>query len=161
MWLGRKIYEKYLSSHVLRLGFGQIIKLGCDPAEVEAMEYVSQHTSIRVPKIFKTYSHEGDDLQVIIMQYVVGVTLDEAWPKMIEATRQVIIKELAGYVEQMRQLVPPEAGFVGSHSLGPGYDHRFGRDRFGPFNNMGDVHTSILRGNSLDMWKGKKDVLQV
>ena len=173
MWLSRKNYKKCFStllprigfgqitSRVLRIGFGQIIKLECDPAEVEAMEYVRQHTSIPIPKIIKTYKHEGDGCQVIIMQYVDGVTLGEAWFKMTGATRQVIAKELAGYVAQLRQLAPPKAGFVGSLSLGPGFDHRFGDDRFGPFNNMEDFHTYILRGDSLDMWKGEKDVLQV
>ena len=45
--------------------------------------------------------------------------------------------------------------------MGTGYDHRFGGDRFGPFDNMEDFHAYILRHSSLDLWKEETDVVQV
>lgn len=161
IWVSRKIYKQSASSHVVRIGFGQILKLKCDPAEVQAMEYIRQHTSIPVPKVFKIYKQKGVDSEGIIMQYVGGETLEAAWPKMTKATKQAVVKEVAGYVEQMRQLVPPKAGMVGSISLGAGYDHRFGEYRFGPFDKMEDFHVYARRDDPLDAWNHEKNVVQV
>jgi aminoglycoside phosphotransferase (APT) family kinase protein len=161
IWVGTKLYKHYASAHVLRIGFGQVLKRRCDPAEVQAMEYIRQHTSIPVPKVFKVYKQEGSDREDVVMGYVGGQTLEEAWPKMTKVLKQAVVKELAGYIEQMRKLVPPRDGFVGSVSHGTGYDHRFGGDRFGPFNNMKDFHTYILRHDSLDAWREERDVVQV
>lgn len=163
MRLGRKRYNDYFSTNVLRIGFGQIVKLRCNPVEVEAMEYIRQHTSIPVPKVIKIYSYiyEGDDFQDVIMQYIDGESLDVAWHNMTKASKQDLSKELAEYVDQMRQLTPPKEGFVGSVSLGTGYDHRFGKDRFGPFSSIRDFHTYVLRHDPLEAWKEEKEVIQV
>ncbi len=121
----------------------------------------TQHTSVPVPSVIKIYRDEDEECEDIVMQHVSGEPLAVAWPKMTEISKQAVVRELAGYMEQMRQLLPPQPGFVGSVSMGTGYDHRFGGDRFGPFNNMKDFHDYILRHNSLDAWKEESDVVQV
>jgi thiamine kinase-like enzyme len=126
------------------------------------MEFIRQSTSIPLPKVIKIYKQdldeEGED---VIMQYVGDETLSRAWPKMTDVSKRAIAKELAGYIEQMRQLTPPGAGFVGSASLSPGRDNCFGQARFGPFDNMADFHTYIRRKNPLEIWKEEPDVVQV
>ena len=161
IWAGKKICKPYVSPQVLRIGFGQVLKRRCHPAEVQAMMYIHQHTSIPVPRVIRTYGEGGTEREDVIMQHVSGEPLAVAWPRMPEASKQAVIRELAGYVEQLPQLVSPKPGFVGSVSMGSGYDHRFGGDRFGPFDNMEDFHTYILRHNSLDAWKEETDVVQV
>lgn len=96
------------------------------------MEYIRQHTSISVPKVSEVYRQEGVDREDVVMEYVGGQTLEVAWPKMTKTLKQAVVKEIAGYIEQMHQLVPPRSGVVGSVSHCSGYEHRFGGGRFGP-----------------------------
>lgn len=125
------------------------------------MEYIRQHTNIPVPKIFRVYKQEGSDSEDVVRKYVGGETLEAAWLKMTKASKEAVVKELAGYIEQMRQLVPAKAGMVCSVSHGTANDNRFGQDRFGPFNNMEDFHTYVRRQDPLDVWKEERDVVQV
>lgn len=140
---------------------GQVLKRRCHPPEVQAREYIHQHTSIPVPKAMSISREEGTQGEDVIMQRIKGEPLAVAWPKMTEASKQAVATELAGYIEQMQQLVPPKPGFVGSVLMGTGYDHRFGGDQFGPFDNIEAFYAYILRHNSLDGWKGESDVVQV
>jgi Phosphotransferase enzyme family len=162
--LGRKIHDPYSSSRAIPIGFGKIIKLRCNPAEVESIEYIRQHTSIPVPKIFRVYKYKlkgMGDCEDVIMQYVDGETLAAAWDKMTKASKEAVCKELAGYVEQMRKLKPPKEGFVGSVCLGTACDYRFGQDRFGPFESIKDFHAYNLRYDPLHAWEAEKEVVQV
>lgn len=59
---------------------------------------------------------------------------------------------VAGYLRQLRNLEPPEEGFIGSVSLGSSMDDRLGHNRFGPFHKVADFHDYLRFGGPLETW---------
>ncbi|KAI9809076.1 MAG: hypothetical protein M1825_002365 [Sarcosagium campestre] len=114
------------------------------------MEYVQQHTAIPIPKIYSV--HPNGDRVDMVLEFIAGESLRAAWSDMSAKNRQTIIKELGGYIEQLRSLTPSKKGVVGDTSFGSGYDHRLGGSRFGPFQNIADFHTFVRREVRLDIW---------
>ncbi|KAK2863694.1 hypothetical protein FQN49_004090 [Arthroderma sp. PD_2] len=152
--LGTLLYKnrgETQSPRVYRIPFNRIIKLKCHPAEFEAMQYVRQHTTIPVPRVTEVYSF--GDRQHLVMELVDGQTLDCAWPDLTAEQRQNVVQEFTAYVEQLRGLIPPKEGAVGSTKLGPGYDHRLGDRHFGPFENIADFHYHVRRGIPIGFWE--------
>ncbi|KAM5469949.1 hypothetical protein MferCBS49748_002711 [Microsporum ferrugineum] len=114
------------------------------------MQYVRRHTTIPIPRVMEVYDY-GDG-QHLVMELVDGQTLDCAWPGLNEEQRQSIVKEFTVYVEQLRGLIPPKEGAVGSTKMCAGYDHRLGHCRFGPFDSISDFHSHVRRGEPLEFW---------
>ncbi|EEQ31211.1 hypothetical protein McanMca71_006784 [Microsporum canis] len=138
------------SPRVNRLPFNRIIKFACYPAELEAMQFVQKYTTIPAPRVTKVYM--CGKKQHLVMDAVDGQTLDSAWPDLTEEQRLNIVQEFTAFIQQLRGLIPPKEGTIGSTSLGPGYDHRLGDRHFGPFNNIADFHFYVRRGVSLEFW---------
>ncbi|KAM5447308.1 hypothetical protein MaudCBS49596_006072 [Microsporum audouinii] len=114
------------------------------------MQFVQKYTTIPVPRVTKVYM--CGKKQHLVMDAVDGQTLDSAWPDLTEEQRLNIVQEFTAFIQQLRGLVPPKEGTIGSTSLGPGYDHRLGDRHFGPFNNIADFHLYVRRGVSLEFW---------
>lgn len=70
LWVGRKLFGTFGRCGV-RVSPGRITKGPCDEIELEAMEYVAKHTSVPIPKIFRTYRYLGR--LYIEMEFVGGV----------------------------------------------------------------------------------------
>lgn len=124
------------------------------------MQYIRQHTSIPVPKVFKS-NDNGDGTQDLVMDLIPGRTLNVVWSSLTQIEKETVTTELAGYISQLRDLQPPKKGFVGSLTLGSGYDHRLGSERFGPFQSIGDFHKFIRRGDPLREWAHHVSVTNV
>ncbi|ROT37804.1 kinase-like protein [Sodiomyces alkalinus F11] len=144
LWLGRKLYRPFNSS-VVRVSRHRVIKGPCDPPEVEAMQYIAEHTTIPVPKVYKV--HTTSDHRIYIeMEYVEGVTLDSAWRKEGRLTpeqKKTIFEDIKDYVSVLRALPPPADDLVASALQNPAYDCRIGSRFLGPFTHA-DFH-SLLR----------------
>ncbi len=105
--------------------------------EVEAMEYVREHTSIPIPKIFHACVDEtlrsGEMVRdhYILMQIMPGKRLDKAWPQMADNARARTRRQLKGHLEELHSLTPP-AGQpeVGTITGAGAYNHRSKR---GPY----------------------------
>jgi hypothetical protein len=84
----------------------------------------------------------------IEMEYIKGITLEAAWigGRLSPAQKEDITQELAGFIEQLRQLEPPHEGIVASAAFGGALDYRVGTSLFGPFHNHNEFH-SFLRGH--------------
>lgn len=113
------------------------------------MDYVRRNTSIPIPAIVEThFDGETSDKEHgwFIMQRLPGVQLDVAWPDMSETARGETIRQLRSYFEQMHQLRPPQgAGWIGSCSGGPVYDHRLdNRSACGPFSTVREFHDYLV-----------------
>ncbi|RFU34397.1 hypothetical protein B7463_g1910, partial [Scytalidium lignicola] len=145
LWVGQKIF-KALGPTVFRISRGRVIKGPCQLAELEAMKYVSQNTSIPVPNVYSTYTYLGK--LYIEMDYIKGETLEEAWVggHLSQDEKKSVVKELAGFIVQLRNLMPPKEELVASADLHRPLDYRVGTTPFGPFDNHRDFH-SFLRGH--------------
>ncbi|KAI1906938.1 hypothetical protein LOZ52_006353 [Ophidiomyces ophidiicola] len=154
IWAGKKLYGDTSSMQVFYIGRRSILKRRCHLSELEAIEYVRTNTTIPVPAIYKVYGK--GDYRDVVLERLPGHDLAHAWRSLTAKQKSEIVKELAGYVSQLRQLQPPKKGVVGSPSLGPGYDHRLGGQRFGPFN-LTDFHNYVRRSVDLESWKARDE----
>ncbi|KAK4151643.1 kinase-like domain-containing protein [Chaetomidium leptoderma] len=120
--------------------------------EVEAMDYVRRHTSLLIPTIMETspeldteYGEKPAPEGWILMERLPGVELGVAWPNMSEESREETIRQLRSCFDQLHQLRPDGAGWIGSFSGGPAYDHRLdNRAPCGPFSTVGDFHDYLV-----------------
>ena len=82
------------------------------------MEYVATYTSIPIPRIHAI--HTRKDGQYVEMVYIKGNCMREAWLKdSISADeKSTIRRELKGYVDQLRNLPPPEHAMIASATQG-------------------------------------------
>ena len=81
------------------------------------------------------------------MKYVLGDSLETVWSSNILSPeeKRTIVKQAAGYINQLRRLEPPQKGIVASAELGRCLDYRVGYKPFGPFISNEEFH-SFLRG---------------
>ncbi|KAI0005244.1 kinase-like protein [Xylariaceae sp. FL0662B] len=113
---------------------------GTSCSEVAAMRFVREHTSIPIPLV-----HDATD-ESITMEFVEGVTLQEAWGKLSEAERSSISAQLRGYIEQMRDIDTGRAR-IGAVDGGPAIDaHMLGRHQGGPFTCEAEWNDFLLEG---------------
>jgi len=121
-----------------------MLKGPCEASELEALHFVSQQTSIPVPRVHATYRHH--DRLYIEMDYIEGETLDAAWRNyLLPDQKSKVLKKLKGFVEQLRELQPPQPEFVASAKGEGAVDYRIGTKPFGPYRSHDDFH-SVLRG---------------
>ena len=149
LWIGRRFFGT-LGSIVVRISRGRVIKGPCDPTELEALQYVAEHTTIPIPKVFRTYHDHGR--LYIEMEYIPGVDLQAAWlgGLLSQQQKKDIVKMLASYVEQLRSLKPPQDGVVGSACLNECLDYRVGPLPFGPFKDHAAFHSFLRRNIPLE-----------
>lgn len=115
--------------------------------EVEAMRFVQQHTSIPVPAILGVQLDDGPDDEDgwILMQRLPGLELGSAWPDMQCEARAEAVRQLKSHLEELHRLRPQGAGWIGSCSGGPAYDHRLSNmSTCGPFASVGDFHDYLV-----------------
>ncbi|PNY25910.1 Uncharacterized protein TCAP_04151 [Tolypocladium capitatum] len=125
LWIGRKLFG-LLDSNVVRVSWHRVIKGPCQLPELEAMQYVAQHTTIPVPKIHSTYTYQG--ALYIEMEHIEGSNLAVAWMEgdLSADERTTIMTELKDYVGLLRSLVPSTQGVVASARHGHILDCRIG-----------------------------------
>ncbi|KAI6777476.1 hypothetical protein HG530_001421 [Fusarium avenaceum] len=66
------------------------------------MRFVRANTSIPVPQLQNAYTDEKTGKVVLVMDYVEGKTLKEAWVDLDEAARESIISQLREYMAELR-----------------------------------------------------------
>ncbi|CAG8408996.1 unnamed protein product [Penicillium salamii] len=145
LWIGKKLFGA-VGPHGVRVSPGRMIKGPCPMSELAALQYVTEHTSIPVPKVFNAHYH--NNYLYIEMGYVRGISLEAAWYRghLSQDQKKYIIAEVGGYISQLRKLEPPQEGIVASASLDEALDHRVGSCTFGPFTSHKRFH-SYLRVN--------------
>lgn len=81
------------------------------------------------------------------MELIRGTDLQEAWlgGSLSTQRKEDIMRQLAGFVKELRDLKPPKEGVVGSVDLGPCLDHRIGSSPVGPFSNYQEFHSFLRR----------------
>lgn len=115
--------------------------------EVEAMEFVRSRTLIPLPRVHETHFDRDENEQGwIIMQRLPGDQLGDAWPTMSESSRSETLSQLKSFLKQLHDIRPDGAGWIGSCSRGPAYDHRLNNTAMcGPFATISDFHDFLVR----------------
>ncbi|KAF9773548.1 hypothetical protein IL306_008620 [Fusarium sp. DS 682] len=114
--------------------------------EAEAMKFVQAHTSIPVPAILETHFDPDDkEASWILMERLPGQQLDQEWPTMTETAKARTISELKEYLSQLHRIRPSGAGWIGSCSGGPAYDHRLDTmSTCGPFQSVAEFNDFLV-----------------
>ncbi|KAL1855216.1 hypothetical protein Daus18300_011217 [Diaporthe australafricana] len=175
-WLHARIKASTLLSRSRRLGTGNVVvlpfnkiaKLGVPANEIAAMRLVRANTSIPVPEILEVHDTEDDGTAHIVMSQVPGEDLEDALHKMTDAQVKAVVKELAGYLQQLRRLDrDPDDGdktaaaIIGGAGSTRGYDNRLGSSAWGPFATAAEFHTYVRFGEPLEHWSHEPDVVAV
>lgn len=98
---------------VVRVGEQYAVKYGDAAEEVEAATiiFLRQTTSINLPKVYAVYRSGVKDMLVVIMEYIPGSNLHEAWPMLSAAQKEKVCLELRRQITQLRSL--PPLGYFG------------------------------------------------
>ena len=126
--------------------YGQHIDL----SEAAAMRFISQNTSIPVPKVFCAFTHKG--CSYIVMERIKGDMIGIGWVNRSEESKIKLLTQLKNMVHEMRELRPPEGIGVSSVIGGPMFDCRLpgASLRFGPFSSVQSFHRHLRGGIEFD-----------
>ncbi|KAJ4319273.1 hypothetical protein N0V84_006464 [Fusarium piperis] len=113
-------------------------------AEAETMKFVRQHTSIPVPKVYNVYKDEESGFVRIVMEYVHGKRLDEAWVEFTDAEKESVIQQLRRHFNELRQI---KGSFIGSVD-GSACDDQFFSDdlgAYGPYKDEAEFNQGLVK----------------
>ena len=115
-----------------------------------------------VLEVYHDFKLEG--FANIVMTKISGNDLSEVMDKMSDAELKSIVKELSGYMMQLRRLEKdiggntPAIGGVGGI---PCFDTRIASIPFGPFATIANFHTCIRRKEPIECWEYEPNVMAV
>ncbi|OAL74517.1 hypothetical protein A7D00_0109 [Trichophyton violaceum] len=126
--------------------YGQYIRL----SEAATMRFISQHTSIPVPKVFCAFTHSGTTY--IVMERIKGDMIGRGWVRRSEKSKAKLLSQLAKMIAELRQLKPPDGATISSVDGGPLYDCRVAGNalQFGPFDTIQEFHRHLRMGLEFD-----------
>ncbi|CAI7617741.1 unnamed protein product [Penicillium glandicola] len=106
----RKII-RVAKDRLLKYGPSQDIEL-----EAENMRYIAENTTIPIPHVHETQIH-GAGIKSILMDYIEGHTLQDAWFNMTPSQKMSVAQELHGYIQQLRGLKHEDPGPFSSKNI--------------------------------------------
>ncbi|KAI3326109.1 kinase-like protein [Xylariaceae sp. AK1471] len=118
-------------------------------AEAQVMQFVANHTSIPVPKIYCAFTYRGQSY--IVMERIDGKPARLDWGSRSEESKGRILSQLKDITQQLRNLTPPNGHGVTNIVGGPIYDCRLPkRSLWGPFSTTDDFHKELRNGIDLE-----------
>ncbi|KAL8400656.1 hypothetical protein RB594_000888 [Gaeumannomyces avenae] len=118
-------------------------------AEAHAMRFVSQNTTIPVPKVHSAFEHKGHTY--ILMERVDGQPLSIGWVQRSETSKARILNQLKALIAQLGSIRPPPGVGVSNVTGGPIYDLRLPIKNFwGPFPTMHGFHKELRSGVEIE-----------
>lgn len=120
---------------------------------------------MRICAVLEVY-HDAkrDGFANIVMTKIPGNNLSKVMNKMSDAELKAVVKELSGYIMQLRRFEKdagdktPAVGGVGGIA---GFDTRIASRPFGPFATIADFHTYIRRKEPIEYWEHEPSVMAV
>jgi hypothetical protein len=130
----------FISNH-LCIKFGEIRHL----TEASSMRFITEHTSIPVPKIYCAFTYRG--WTYIVMEIVKGQILGNNWRLRDAASKAKILSQLKRLVAEMRSIPPPPGQGISNLDGGRLWDCRLpSRILHGPFRTIDDFHKYLRNG---------------
>ncbi|KAJ5782403.1 hypothetical protein N7457_004177 [Penicillium paradoxum] len=120
-----------------------------DLSEASAMLFISENTSIPVPKVLCAFVHSG--CTYIVMERIEGDIIGNGWVRRSADSQTRLLSQLKEMIMEMRELQPP-ANTVASVDGRSLFDCRIGGPfmRFGPFATIQDFHRHLRGGMEFD-----------
>jgi len=125
-----------LSNASGRLDSTRFIK--CGPrvrfTEARTMHYVASNTTIPVPRLLDVFKFKCNNVTYIIQEFIDCPVLEDVWYQLSEEDQLSSMKELKGYLDQLRALLPPDPQRVQAIDGGGCIDDRLNTvGEWGPF----------------------------
>ena len=119
-------------------------------SEASTMRFISQNTSIPVPRVLCAFTHEGRTY--IVMERIKGDILGSGWVHRSEESKTKLLAQLENMIREMRALKPQKNMGVASVDGGSLFDCRIPSPslRFGPFDTIQDFHRHLRMGMEFD-----------
>lgn len=135
--------HRYFGGRVIRLGTATVVKVDCQVAEAQAMNFVGKNTGLPVPRVLRVFSAKGKIH--IMMECIDAPLLHDCWEGMSRNERKDIVIQLCDFLRQVRALPPLHPGKV--HGAGgltsQLHDRRERSKPFGPFDTVDQFHEFI------------------
>ncbi|KAH9863395.1 hypothetical protein IAQ61_009672 [Plenodomus lingam] len=114
--------------------------------EASTMQFVAQHTSIPVPRVYCAFKRKGR--VYIVMERIQGEPIGAGWYKRSEESKAKLLEQLKRMIEEMRSITPPEGVGVAHVNGGPLYAPRLPGTYLhsGPFSTIQDFHSYLRFG---------------
>ncbi|KAI1769184.1 kinase-like domain-containing protein [Hypoxylon sp. FL1150] len=105
-------YLGLFSRTILLPDYRTVVKQGTADllTEAQTMEYVRRYTSIPVPKVYEVRG-SGNDAQ-ILMEYVEGFSLFDAWHLFSDGQKDSVVAQLRGYFKELASITSPVASAI-------------------------------------------------
>lgn len=154
------ILSEYGGRKIVRVGRHFVVKYGPILEEIEAqnMIFVRGKTKIPVPKVYAIFNSPDKKEKVlyIIMEYIEGSTLLSKWPTMSTLEKDLVIKKLRFYFDELRLI--PSPNYYGSlgqrHLLDSMFWTGEGANRNaavnGPFMTESDLNEALVQKSMLN-----------
>jgi serine/threonine protein kinase len=86
-----------------------VVKYGQILEEIEAhnMMFVRGKTKIPVPKVYAIFRSQDKEVLYIIMEYIEGSTRLAKWPAMSDSDKDLVVKKLKYYFDELRRIPSP------------------------------------------------------
>ncbi|KAF4460116.1 kinase-like domain [Fusarium albosuccineum] len=138
---------------VYRINPTTVVKTHARMAEVEMMKFVRDNTSIPVPEVQNAYTDEKSSKVVIVMDYVEGKTLKDAWIDLTEAERESVISQLRDYMTELHAF---KGDFIGCINGTACNDQYFDDDPegYGPYKTEEEFNQGIVKAMKKDNENG-------
>ena len=138
-----------------RISPGLMVKRGATVRleEADNQEFVRKNTQVPVPKVYCAFTRKG--CTYIVMDFIRGRTLQSWWHTASAESKESVRRQLAGYINMLRNVSNPTPGRVGGLNTGPIYDYRYTsgkgagpyvEESFGPFRDPHDFHLWLRNG---------------
>lgn len=119
----------------------RVVKSGhVRPQEPEALRFVSENTTIPVPKVHEVRWKDGR-IESFVMDYMPGRRLDHVWDTLNSDQKLVIADELHAYYEQLRAL---KGDYIGAVNNGKAIIGQRVKLECGPFKSEKEFNEFIL-----------------
>ncbi|TKA21765.1 hypothetical protein B0A50_08690 [Salinomyces thailandicus] len=109
------------------------------------MQFVRQHTSVPVPKVYMAFEHKGR--VYILMERLRGQMIGQGWVYRSKESKDAVLRSLKTMVEEWRAIPAPEKAGVANVDGGPISDPRLPKQfLWGPFSSVDEFHRELRNG---------------
>ncbi|KAI9700032.1 MAG: hypothetical protein M1836_002566 [Candelina mexicana] len=131
-----------LISKQICIKYGRLVNL----SEASTMRFISQHTSIPVPKVICAFTYHSGTY--IVMERIDGDMVGRGWFNRNAESQTKVLSQLRRMIQEMRSLSPPQGQGVTNVDGGPLFDGRLPGPSlwFGPFSSIKDFHRHLRGG---------------
>jgi aminoglycoside phosphotransferase (APT) family kinase protein len=138
---------------IVRVSNNLVVKSGnLRSHEAETLRFIAANTTIPVPKVHDIHWQDGQ-LVSIVMDYMPGKRLDEAWDTLDADQKLSIADELHSYINQLRNL---KGDYIGAIDRGKAIIGQIASIEGGPFDSEQQFNEFILG----DIVKSAPDILR-